>query len=71
MTQSPFVLPPEADEISLISDVTRWREEKRGRFPKRVTLGSKQHAWRRSELMEWAADPEGWRARQRPHGEVA
>lgn len=65
MTQklSPFVLPKEADEICLISDITRWRQEKVGRFPKRIKLDGKKVVWRRVDIEEWAADPEGWRKR--------
>jgi predicted DNA-binding transcriptional regulator AlpA len=68
---SPFVLPREADEICLISDITRWRQEKRGLFPKRIKLDGKKVAWRRIDIEEWAADPEGWRARNASQGKVA
>lgn len=61
--QSPFVLPAEADKICLISDITRWRQEKVGRFPKRIKLDGKKVVWRRVDIEEWAADPEGWRER--------
>ena len=69
-TPSPFVLSHEADEISLISNVTRWRQEKLGRFPKRIKLSNRKVAYIRSALEEWMRDPEGWRARNASQGEA-
>jgi len=66
MTQqpsSPFVLSQEADEISLVSNIARWRQEKLGRFPKRVKLANRKVAYLRRELEDWSQDPEGWRVR--------
>ena len=61
-TSCPFVLPDEADKISLVSDLTRRRQEKLGRFPERIKLANRKIAYRRSEIEEWSRDPEGWRA---------
>lgn len=44
------------------SDVQRWRQEKRGRFPKRVKIGLRRVAWHRAEVLEWQADPQAWAA---------
>ena len=61
MTNSPFLLPYEVDEITRMCDLTRSRLEKAGRFPKRVRIGNRKIAWRRAEIESWVADPEGWR----------
>ena len=57
---SPFLLPREVDAITRLRDLTRWRLEKQGRFPKRIKLGTRKIAWRRVDIEEWARDPEGW-----------
>jgi predicted DNA-binding transcriptional regulator AlpA len=61
--ETPFLLPTEVDKISRVTDMTRMRLEKSGRFPKRIKIGSRKIAWRRSDIVEWAADPEGWAKR--------
>lgn len=60
---SPFLLPSEVDEISLLCDVTRWRHEALGQFPKRIRITNRKIVYRKSDIDDWAADPEGWRAR--------
>jgi predicted DNA-binding transcriptional regulator AlpA len=60
---SPFLLPPEVEEISLLSDVTRWRHEKLGQFPRRIKITNKKIVYRKSDIDDWARDPEGWRER--------
>ncbi len=60
---SPFLLPPEVEEISLLSDVTRWRHEKLGQFPRRIKITNRKIVYRKSDIDDWASDPEGWRAR--------
>jgi Prophage CP4-57 regulatory protein (AlpA) len=60
---SPFVLPDEADKISLVCDLTRRRQEKLGRFPERIKLANRKIAYLRSAIDDWARDPEGWRTR--------
>src|SRR4051812_3802727 len=69
-TSCPFVLSDEVDKISLVSNITRWRQEKLGRFPKRIKLANRKVAWLRREIEEWSRDPEGWRARHSPQDEV-
>jgi hypothetical protein len=68
---SPFVLPDEADKISLVCDLTRRRQEKLGRFPARIKLANRKIAYLRSAIEEWSKDPEGWRARNASQGKVA
>jgi hypothetical protein len=60
---SPFLLPDEVDTIALICDMTRMRQEKLGRFPKRIKLANRKVAYRRTDIEEWSRDPEGWRDR--------
>lgn len=60
--ETPFLLPDEVDTLTLTSDTTRWRREKVGRFPRRIKIGARKIAYRRSEVLAWTADPEGWRA---------
>src|SRR5262245_20626513 len=38
-----------------VSDVWIWREERAGRFPARIRLGSGAVAWRAREIAEWVA----------------
>jgi prophage regulatory protein len=59
-----FLLPAEVDEITRISDLTRWRLEKRGRFPRRIKIANRKIAWRKSDIEAWARDPGGWPMRQ-------
>jgi predicted DNA-binding transcriptional regulator AlpA len=71
MTSPIFLLPAEVDEITRISDLTRWRMEKRGRFPRRIHLSRKRIAWRRTDIEAWADDPEGWSKRSSEQQEKA
>jgi hypothetical protein len=34
--------------------------EKRGRFAKRIRIGNRKIAYRRTDIERWVADPEGW-----------
>jgi predicted DNA-binding transcriptional regulator AlpA len=63
MHTSPFILAREVGKIVLIGDLTRTRQEQLGRFPKRIKLGNRKIAYRRSDIDEWARDPDAWRAR--------
>jgi predicted DNA-binding transcriptional regulator AlpA len=48
--------------VPLSHEAVRQRELK-GRFPKRVQLGSARCvAWRNQEILCWLADPSGYRA---------
>lgn len=59
-TPPPFLLPDEVDHISTMCDLTRARLERNGKFPRRVRIGNRKIAYRRSEIERWVADPEGW-----------
>ena len=63
MTETPFLLPSEVDKISRVTDMTRMRLEKSGRFPKRIKIGCRKIAWKKADIEAWVADPEGWAKR--------
>jgi len=46
--RKPIVL-----EMVGVSDVTIWRWERDGKFPKRLQLGSNSCGWLESEVVEW------------------
>jgi predicted DNA-binding transcriptional regulator AlpA len=64
MNDSPFVFPAEVDKLIPVCDLTRSRMEKRGLFPRRLRITPRRIAWRRSDIEQWTADPEGWAKRQ-------
>jgi predicted DNA-binding transcriptional regulator AlpA len=68
---SPFLRPNEVEKISLLSAVTRWRHEKTGNFPRRIKITDRKIVYRKSEIDDWARDPEGWRERNGSRAEVA
>jgi predicted DNA-binding transcriptional regulator AlpA len=68
---SPFLLPAEVEEISLLSAVTRWRHEKTGTFPKRIKITPRKTVYFKNEIEDWARDPEGWRERNGSRGDIA
>jgi prophage regulatory protein len=45
----------EKDVIKFVgkSRTTIWRDEKEGRFPKRVKIGARAVGWLRSDLVAW------------------
>jgi predicted DNA-binding transcriptional regulator AlpA len=63
LSDGPFILPDELDQRTPFSDTTRWRQEKAGRFPRRIKIGVRKIAYRRSDIEAWESDPEGWAAR--------
>ena len=67
---SPFLRPNEVEKISLLSDVTRWRHEKTGNFPRRIKITDRKIVYRKSDIDDWTRDPEGWRARNASQGEA-
>jgi prophage regulatory protein len=71
MTDPIFLFPSEVDEITRIADLTRWRMEKRGLFPRRIRLSPGRIAWRRADIESWAADPEGWPKQHTQAGKAA
>ena len=48
--QSPFLRPNEVEKISLLSDVTRWRHEKTGNFPRRIRITDRKIVYRKSDI---------------------
>jgi predicted DNA-binding transcriptional regulator AlpA len=70
-SESPFLLPAEVDAITRLHDLTRRRMEARGLFPKRVRIGARKTAHRRSDIETWMRDPDAWRRSHAAGGEVA
>jgi prophage regulatory protein len=48
-----LILRPERKRLVPLSDTTIWRMERRGEFPRRISISEKRVAWRRSEIEAW------------------
>jgi prophage regulatory protein len=48
-----LILRPERKRLVPLSDATIWRMERRGEFPRRISISDKRVAWRRSEIEVW------------------
>jgi prophage regulatory protein len=46
---------PEVRQISGLSRVTRWRQERKGKFPARRKLSDNAVGWLESEIRDWVA----------------
>jgi prophage regulatory protein len=53
MTTDKFLSNPKVHEISGLSNVTRWRMEKRNEFPKRRQISPNRIAYLESEVLAW------------------
>jgi prophage regulatory protein len=53
-----IVRPAEAARMTGRSKVSLWRDEKAGRFPRRVRIGANAVGWRLSEIQAWIAGRE-------------
>ncbi|HIF9217763.1 TPA: AlpA family phage regulatory protein [Photobacterium damselae] len=51
--QDRVIRETERQLITSISRSQAYKLEKQGRFPKRITLGSRSVGWRLSEIMTW------------------
>jgi len=48
-----IIRKPKVLEMIGVSDVTIWRWEGKGEFPRRLQLGSNSCGWLESEILEW------------------
>jgi prophage regulatory protein len=48
-----LILRDERKRLVPLSDPTIWRMERRGEFPRRILIGQRRVAWRRSEIESW------------------
>ena len=48
-----FLSKPVVDEMTGLSNVTRWRMEKRSEFPKRRQISPNRVAYLESEIIDW------------------
>ena len=51
--QDRFIPKPEVNAMTGLSDVTRWRMEKRGEFPKRRQISPNRVAYLQSDVILW------------------
>jgi len=56
MNGSRVIRKPELQKIIGLSDVTIWRMEKAGKFPKRISLGANSVGWFENDIEDWFAD---------------
>ncbi|MBB4258071.1 AlpA family transcriptional regulator [Bradyrhizobium sp. CIR3A] len=57
-----FYTSAEVSAKAPFSDLSQWRLEQVGRFPKRIKITQRKIVWRKDEVDAWEADPEGYRA---------
>lgn len=48
-----FLSKPEVLDMAGLSNVTQWRMEKRGEFPRRRQISPGRVAWLESEILAW------------------
>ena len=53
MTANRLLSKATVDEMTGLSNVTRWRMEKRGEFPKRRQISPNRVAYLESEVIDW------------------
>ena len=51
-----LILKKELLKLVPLAYATIWREEQRGKFPKKIYISPKRVAWRRSEVEAWLAE---------------
>ena len=51
--QDRIIRDKECEETTGLSRTTRWRQEREGKFPKRLQIGKQAIGWRESEIQEW------------------
>jgi prophage regulatory protein len=61
-----LILRPDLRRLVPLSTTTIWRMERRGEFPRRISLSEKRVAWRRSEVESWLARRAGVRMPRGP-----
>ena len=53
IVKNKFISNPTVKEMTGLSNVTRWRMEKRGEFPRRRQISPNRVAYLESEVLEW------------------
>jgi len=55
ITPSPsrLIREPECRHLTGISRVQRWRLEREGKFPRRISISERAHGWLESEVLAW------------------
>jgi prophage regulatory protein len=58
-----LILEQELLALVPLSRTTIWRQEQRGKFPRRISISDARIAWRRGEIEAWIASREAARER--------
>jgi prophage regulatory protein len=53
MSNNRFLSNPKVNDMTGLSNVTRWRMEKRDEFPKRRQISPNRIAYLESEIIDW------------------
>lgn len=53
MMDNRIIRKPELKKLIPLSGVTIWRMEKKGQFPKRISLGGNSVGWVAGEVDDW------------------
>lgn len=53
MNKKRIIRKPELKKMIGLSDVTIWRLEKAGRFPRRLLIGGAAVGWLENEIEDW------------------
>jgi prophage regulatory protein len=53
LSPEELILRDDLKRLVPLSVTTIWRMERRGEFPRRISISEKRVAWRRSEIEAW------------------
>jgi prophage regulatory protein len=53
LSPEELILRADLKRLVPLSVTTIWRMERRGEFPRRISISEKRVAWRRSEIEAW------------------
>jgi prophage regulatory protein len=68
MEEARIIRKPELFMKIGLSDATIWRMEKKGKFPRRITLGGNSVGWLSGEIDNWLDKKAEERTRIEPEG---
>ena len=53
LSPEELILHTDLRRLVPLSRTTRWRLERKGAFPRRISISDRRVAWRRSEIEAW------------------
>jgi prophage regulatory protein len=53
LSPEELILHSDLKRLVPLSRTTMWRMERRGEFPRRISISDRRVAWRRSEIEAW------------------